>query len=337
MSSQQQTILRVSYNNTTGTTEYTVLDTFSSIPIKITRSFAELQDISKKNSDTALNVKLPGSKRNNKFFENFFDVDAQSFRFNPLKRVTCQVLINDEAYFSGYLRLNEITITNTEVEYDVSLFSTVGTLFADIGNNLLKDLDFDDVDYTFNHTFNLGQVTGKYYESNFGLNQEKPYSFIYPVVHNGYLYSGNTVNFTGGTADDQTRLYTSSPLLAGAYTTSAAAYSAGVKPYRINSPGQGLIDNQLKPALSIWNLIKLILKTYGYSIKSDFMNTPWMKTLYMYGYFSSSATKFSYTIDSIPTLPPSSCDIIFKPTTGLTSFDVIVVQAGTGVPCSTLR
>ena len=32
---------------------------------------------------------------------------------------------------------------------------------------------------------------------------------------------------------------------------------------------------------------KLIFKTYGYTIKSDFFNTPWMKTLYMYGYFKS--------------------------------------------------
>jgi len=333
MSQQQQTILRVSYNNTTGITEYEVLDTYNEIPIRITRSFAELQDISKKNSDTAINVKLPGSKINNKFFENYFDVDVNLFKFNVLNKVSCQVLINDEPYFTGYLRLNEVTITNTEVEYDVSLYNIIGNLYADIGNNLLQDLDFNDPDYTFNHTFNQGQVTANWYNSNFGLDREQPLTHIYPVVHNGYIYTGNTVNFTGGTADDQTRLYTSSPILAGAYTSTAAAISAGVKPYRINSPNQGLIDNQLKPAISVWNILQLIFKTYGYTIKSDFMNTPWMKTLYMYGYFSSNATKFSYQINEIPTLPPESCEIIFKPNSGLTAFDVIVVQKGTGIPC----
>lgn len=332
MSQQQQTILRVSYNNTTGTTEYIVLDTQVDIPIRITRSFAELQDISKKNSDTGLNVKLPGSKTNNRFFENFFDVDVQSFRFNPLNRVNCQILINDEPYFTGYLRLNEIKIQNTEVEYDVSLFSTVGTLFADIGNNLLTDLNFDDPDYTFNHTFNQAQVVDNWYGSNFGRNQEEPKAWIYPVVHNGYLYSGNTPNMSGGTAAQQTRLYTSSPILAGAYSTTAAAISAGVKPYRINTPNQGLIDNQLKPALSVWNLMQLIFKTYGYTIKSDFMNTPWMKTLYMYGYFSSNATKFSYQITNIPSLPIEGIEVILSGDSTNTG-TAIVCKKGTGIPC----
>ena len=143
------------------------LDLYSSIPIKIVRDYADLQDISKKNSDTALNVLLPGSKKNNKFFENFFDVDTQSFRFSAVNKVNCQVLINDEAYFVGYMKLNKINIQNSKVEYDVSLFSTVATLFADIGNFLLTDLNFDDEDYTFNHIFGLGTVTNGWYTSNF--------------------------------------------------------------------------------------------------------------------------------------------------------------------------
>ena len=333
MSQQQQTILRVQLNNTsTGTTEYVILDLYSSIPIKINRNYADLQDISTKNSDTALNVTLPGSKNNNKFFENFFDVDMQSFRFSAIRKVSCQVLINDEAYFVGYMKLNKINIQNSKVEYDVSLFSTVSTLFADMGNFLLTDLNYDDEDYTFNHTFGLGTVTNGWYYSNFSKNQEQPQPYLYPIVHNGYLYTGSSVNISGGTIDSQSRLYTSSPIKQGAYSTAALAFADGVKPYQINSPGSGIIDNQLKPALSIWNLIKLIFKTYGYSIKSDFMNTPWMKTLYMYGYFSSNLTKFSYQIGAIPILSPNNVDIIINPSTGLTEFDMIVVQSGTGVP-----
>lgn len=308
------------------------LDLYSSIPIKVVRDYADLQDISQKNTDTALNVILPGSKRNNQFFENFFDVDTQSFRFSAVQKVNCQVLINDEPYFVGYMKLNKISIQNSKVEYDVSLYSTVATLFADIGNFLLKDLNYNDPDYTFNHTFGLGTVTNGWYYSNFSKNKEQPQTYLYPIVHNGYLYSGSSVNVSGGTIDSQSRLYTSSPIKQGAYPTAAAAYADGVKPYQINSPGSGIIDNQLKPALSIWNMIKLLFKTYGYSIKSDFMNTPWMKTLYMYGYFSASLTKFSYQIGAIPILAPNNVDVIINPSTGQTEFDMIVVQSGTGVP-----
>ena len=330
MSQQQQTVLRVQIS---GSTVFQTLDLYSSIPIKVNRSYADLQDISSKNSDTALNVKLPGSKKNNAFFENFFDVDTQSFAFNAIKKVYAQVLINDEAYFTGYMRLDKINIQNSKVEYDVSLYSTVGTLFADIGNKLLKDLNFDDSEYTFNHTFGLGAVTNGWYTSNFSRNSEKPQTYLYPIVHNGYLYDNGDVNFSGNTIDSQTRFYTSSPIKAGAYPTAADAFDDGVEPYKINSPGSGLIDNQLKPALSIWNLLQLMFKTYGYKIKSDFMNTPWMKTLYMYGYFSADLTKFSYTLQNIQTLPPSGVDIVVHPSTGYTEFDLIVAQQGTGIPC----
>ena len=334
MSQKQQTVLRVQLNNVTGVTQYQVLDLFSSIPIKITRSYADLTDISKKNSDTALNVILPGSKNNNAFFENFFDVDVQSFKFSAIKKALCQVLIDDEPYFTGYLRLNKIKIENDSVEYDCSLFSSVGNLFGDIGNNLLIALNYDDPEYTFNHEFNTNAVGNHWNFSNFGVDDEQPYPYVYPIVHNGYLYSGNTPNLSGSTLNSQTRLYTSSPILAGSYSNTAAALAAGVKPFRINTPGQGLINNQLKPAMSVWNLMHLLFKNYGYKIKSDFMNTPWMKTLYMYGYFSSNLTKFSYRLNSILTLPLSQVNVsVNPPTLGTTQFSLIVSQQGTGIPC----
>jgi hypothetical protein len=186
----------------------------------------------------------------------------------------------------------------------------------------------------FNHIFNLSNVTQLFYQSNFQVDGENPYPYIYPVVHNGYEYiSGDTVNQSGTTLT-QTRLYTSSPILAGSYANTAAALAAGVKPFRINTPGQGLLNNQLKPAMSVWNLVHLLFKSYGYKIKSDFMNTPWMKTLYMYGYFSSNLTKFSYRLNSILTLPLSQVNVsVNPPTLGTTQFSLIVSQRGTGIPC----
>jgi hypothetical protein len=110
----------------------------------------------------------------------------------------------------------------------------------------------------------------------------------------------------------------------------------GYKPYRINSQGSddGLIDNQLKPALSMWGLMKLIFKTYGYSITSDFMNTPWMKTLYMYGYYGSEKTKFSYKIDTIQSLPLEGVELIYSGSTVPGSqLNIIICKRGTGIPC----
>lgn len=272
------------------------LDLYTDIPIKINKSFAELQDISKRNSDYSIGLQLPGSKKNNAFFESYFNVDVDTLYFNPLLRVPSTVLINDEVYFDGYLKLNKVSVLNSKVEYDVTLFSTIGDLFGKIGNNLLKDLPFNDPTMLFNHTFDIGAIYASW--DDLGFNYEgNPKTYMYPITHNGYNYSGDTVLLSGATyasITGQTRLYTTTSPISG-FTNEASMYAAGVQPYRSNSPTTGLYDNQLKPALNIWSIIQLMFKSYGYTIKSDFFNTPWMKGLYMYGYFNSDTTKFSYT------------------------------------------
>jgi hypothetical protein len=314
---------------------YEFLDLYSSIPLLINKSFAELGDIGKRNSDYSVGVLLPGSKRNNAFFESYFNVDSVSFFFNPNKRVPCNVLINDEPYFTGYMRLNKVSVMESKAEYDVTLYSTPAELYGSIGNNLLRDLNFSDDDYRFNHTFNLNNVTKGFTYPNYAINGENPYPYFYPVVHNGYLYyTGDTVNFSDGFIKDRTNLYTSTAPL-GSFATLASAYAAGVQQHRINSPTQGLYNNQLKPALNIWSLLQLMFKTYGFSIESDFFNTPWMKTLYLYGYFSSDTTKFGYTVYSIQTLPLEGCEVFFVEINldGTPTVYSVVCKLGTGIPC----
>jgi hypothetical protein len=350
--SQQQTVLRVETNivdfiyqvpipvspffEDRNQYKFTTLDLYGDIPIKINKSIAEIQDISKRNSDLSIGLTLPGSKKNNRFFETFYNVDIQSLYFDPTSRVACNVLLNDESYFQGYLRLNKINVLNSKVEYDVTLYSTVGNLFGEIGNNLLQDLDFDDTEYTFNHVFTQSVVTSLFDQSNFYKDSEYPYTYFYPIVHNGYEYT-NVTGTTGGTSSTplpnftgvtsgQTRLYTStSPI--DSFSSYSAVTAAGVLEYRINSPIYGLRDNQLKPGLNVWSLIKLIFKTYGYTIKSDFMNTPWMKSLYLYGYFSYEGTKFGWKVNNIQQLPPSGVAVYFD------NIACYVVKLGTGIPC----
>jgi hypothetical protein len=335
--SQQQTLLRIETNiphaTISGATKSEYLDTYTDIPIKINKSISEIQDVAKRNSDFSIGLSLPGSKKNNRFFETFYNVDATSLYFNATKRVNCNVLIGSQVYFRGYMRLNKVSVLNSKVEYDVTLYSEVGDLFGKIGNNLLKDLNFDDSEYTFNHTFNFAAVGDRLAGSNFFKDSKYPYTYFYPIVHNGYNYENisdaTLPNFTGNT-EDRTRLYTTtSPI--GWWSGTTAAYDANVKEYYANSPTQALYDNQFKPALNIYSLIQLIFKTYGYKINSDFFNTPWFKSMYLYGYFSSEATKFSYTITNIETLPPEGCELIFRDNGPTIS--AIICKRGTGIPC----
>ena len=327
---------------------YDFLDLYGDIPIKINKSFAELQDISKRNSDYSIGLQLPGSKNNNRFFESYFNVDSDSLYFDVTKRVPCDVLLNDQAYFRGYLRLNKVSVLNSKIEYDVTLYSSIGELYGKIGNNLLKDLNYNDIDYHYNHYFNLYSTIASWTLPNLLSPGSVPSLWFYPVLHNGYNYTADTQNRTivnvSGSTTGSTRLYTST--VASGYTNYAAFVAAGGLEYRINSPKSPVLDNQLKPALNVWGLIQLMFKNYGYTIKSDFFNTPWFKLLYMYGYFNSDATKFSYKTPVPQTLPIDGIEVLLVESYFDSSefpcgtqyyktdrtYTIYVVKAGTGIP-----
>jgi hypothetical protein len=327
---------------------YDTLDLYTDIPLKLNKSFAELQDIGKRNSDYSVGLALPGSKKNNAFFESYFNVDTNSLYFDVTKRVNIDVLMDDEQYFVGYMRLNKVSVLNSKVEYDVTLYSTVGDLYGKMGNNLLKDLDFNDMDWHFNHYFNVYNVASTWSQNTIQNGRVIPSLWMYPVVHNGYLYSGTPVNQSGGTVDSQTRLYTSTNQI-GTYATYAAYVSANglTADYRINSPLNPILDNQLKPSLNMYALINLMFKNYGYTIKSDFFETPWFKLLYMYGYYSFDGTKFGYKTPVPQTIPLEGVDVLLIETYVDSSeypcgtqyiktdrtYTIYVVKKGTGIPC----
>jgi len=326
---------------------YDTLDLYTDIPLKLNKSFAELQDIGKRNSDYSVGLALPGSKKNNAFFESYFNVDTNSLYFDVTRRVNIDVLMNDQKYFTGYMRLNKVSVLDSKVEYDVTLYSTVADLYGQMGNNLLKDLDFNDMDWHFNHYFNVYNVASTWSQNTIQNGRVIPSLWMYPIVHNGYEYTGNTVNLSGGTTNSQTRLYTSTNQI-GTYATYAAYASANglSADYRINSPLNPILDNQLKPSLNMYALINLMFKNYGYTIKSSFFESPWFKLLYMYGYYSFDGTKFGYRTPVPQTLPLEGVDILLTesfvddtvvclgtPNIRTTrTYTIYVVKKGTGIP-----
>jgi len=312
---------------------YDFLDLYDDIPITINKSFAEIEDISKRNSDYSVGLKLPGSKKNNRFFEDFFNVDSIGLYFDVLKKVQCNVLLDDVSYFIGYMKLNSVSVLNSKIEYDVTLYSNIGDLYGNVGTKLLKDLDFRDVDFYMNHYFTQDNVLSKWRYETLKSPGEVPSNFMYPVVHNGYNYatsgSFNNVLFTGTTG---TSLYTTT--ITGSFANAAAAYSAGADRYRINSPEDGIRDNQLKPSMNIYSLMEMIFNQNGYKIGGSFKKIPWFKLLYMYGYFSDDSAKLSFQTQPPQTFTSDGVELRWTLTTsGATRiWNAYVVRANTGTP-----
>jgi hypothetical protein len=312
---------------------YDFLDLYDDIPITINKSFAEIEDISKRNSDYSVGLKLPGSKKNSRFFEDFFNVDSIGLYFDVLKKVQCSVLIDDESYFTGFMKLNSVSVLNSKVEYDVTLYSNIGDLYGNIGTKLLKDLNFRDVDYFMNHYFTQDNVLSKWRYETLKSISEVPSNFMYPVVHNGYNYytsgSFNNVLYTGSTG---TTLYTTT--LTGSWVDTTTAYAAGADRYRINSPVDGIRDNQLKPSMNIYSLLQMIINQNGYKMGGSFKKIPWFKLLYMYGYFSDDNSKLSFQTQPAQTFASDGVELRWTLTSsGSTrTWNVYVVRANTGTP-----
>lgn len=343
----QQTILRVETGRSetlTGDVKvpvYSTLDLYTSAPIKINKSFAEIQNIGKKNSDYSVPLSLPASKKNNRFFETFYNVDQDTLFFDPTQRVECQVLIDDQVYFKGYLKLNKVAVKESKVEYNVTLYSQMGEIFGQIGNNLLSDMDFTSTGDNgggnfggWNSSLSLSNTIDQW-DSNI-FDDDKPPKFFFPVVHNGYVYDEDT----NAVDYDKTRLYTST--LVGGWASTSAAFSAGARNNHLNGYTQGLFINQLKPALSIYWLVQKIFATYGYTVTSEFKETPWFKQLYTYGYFSSENVLFAEKQPPFETRPLTDVTVkvdIFQIGSSQ-NITLTVCKKDTGVPCycdSTIR
>jgi hypothetical protein len=85
--------------------------------ITMSVSFAEIQDITKKNSAFTKEFKVPGSKNNNYIFNYFFDINTVALDWNPKKKFEADLLYDGYELYNGYVRLNSVTIDKIEKIY----------------------------------------------------------------------------------------------------------------------------------------------------------------------------------------------------------------------------
>lgn len=131
----------------------TPIGILTSIPISITLSIADVKDIDKRNSTFSKTISIPGSKDANKLFEHIFEVTTDLNNFNPNLKTSCKYFVKGERVFSGDLQLLNIKkkgISPYEsVTYEVSIVGRLAKAFLDLGNALLEDLSFVDLNHAF--------------------------------------------------------------------------------------------------------------------------------------------------------------------------------------------
>jgi len=313
---------------TTVNNENLFLDLYKNEPIVLSLSFAELQDITKKNSAFSKSFSLPGSKKNNQVFNFFFDLNAIPTTFNPNDKFEASLLWDGTEILTGNIRLNGVSISNGEIIYQVTFYNQIGDLMSNIGDQFLVDLNLSGLSHPYSESVilesnldpNLFPLTGS---TNYSYQNGKT---MWGLFNIGYEYSGSTLR------SDITPLVQFSPTISGSsYTPTSGNFDFSGTPVH---------DFYYKPAIQVKELYTQIVNQAGYQVESSFFDTSYFEKFYLPLKFvdetvyarNAVPSCFSFTNDDLGPLDffsvlfanPSSgqtCNSLNFPTTS-TTFDI---------------
>ena len=116
----------------------------------LTFSIADIREPDKRNASFSKTLTLPGTKANNKFFENMFEVDVVTQTFNPNLKARTILSIDGVTQFKGALKLRQVNyLLGGKVTYDCNLIGNLSDFIQTLGNLKLRDLDLSAYDHTY--------------------------------------------------------------------------------------------------------------------------------------------------------------------------------------------
>lgn len=135
--------------------DYIEAVTNSEIPVTIDISIADVRDPAKRNSAFSKTIELIGTHETNLLFEMIWQVNARLSTFNPNLKMSCEYWVGNDRVFTGDIQLLKVRCKGLYptpyIIYEVSIVGHLANLFLDLGNDLLTDLDFSDLDHAFSY------------------------------------------------------------------------------------------------------------------------------------------------------------------------------------------
>lgn len=135
------------------------LDTFrdqSDDLVLITYQVADIREIDRRTASTSKTCTLPSTPNNDEIFSYLFQVSVDS-TFDLNRKAPVSVEADGVEVFRGYLKLDAVrTGRGGRSEYDVTLYSQVADLMADIGQKRVSEYDFSDWDHQYTRDVVVG-------------------------------------------------------------------------------------------------------------------------------------------------------------------------------------
>ena len=173
-----------------GTEKYLSYPITAEAPIYITYQLADVRNPEQRKGSRSLTIKLLGTNEINKLFENIFSVNVSTQYFNKNLKTPVKYIVDGLENFKGDLQLLSVNInTDNSIEYECSILGEGGSLFIDLGDKLLNELDFSDYDHTYDRATQIST------RSNLGSGLDVLYPFVDNGTNNGSDTVWNVSNF----------------------------------------------------------------------------------------------------------------------------------------------
>ena len=219
-----------------------ILDLFQDEEIKISNNITNLFDIGVIPADFSRTIMLPGTKKNNAFFEHVYDISVTNpYLFATNTKVSAYLDFDGIYLVTGYLQLNKVTVYENKFidSYEISLYGIVSSFSRDINRLTLNDLSSLN---QFNHTASYNNITSSWSGNLFSG------SIVYPLADYGSAYE-----FTQG----------------------------ALNLFGIDDQDGALCVQNFKPAIRVKDVWDAVFKTTGYTYSSSFMNSAFLDDVYM--------------------------------------------------------
>ena len=220
----------------------TQLDLFDDEEIFVSDNVTGLFDVGVLPADFTRQITVPGTKKNNAFFEHVYDISITNpYLFSTNTKVPCYIDFDSIYLASGYLQLNKVNIIANKFidSYEVTIYGGLSSFARDINRFFLTDLTASLSQ--FNHTASFNNISASWNGDLFSG------SIVYPLAE-----YGQRIQFTPEEAQ-----------------------------FGIDATDGALCVQDFKPAIRIKEVWDAIFDTYGYTYTGDFWQQPWLDNVYM--------------------------------------------------------
>ena len=242
----------------------TELDLFQDETIFLSNNVTGLFDIGKLPSDFTRQITLPGTKKNNEFFQHVYDISIdEPYLFKTNEKVIAQFDFDGFYVSQGYMQLEKVNLKeNKYVEsYEVSVFGLLSSFKRDLQSLTLNEVgEFD----KYNHMFSMGNILNSLSGSSYG-GQPNP-SFansIFTSSIDGHNLGGEIVYCL---TDSGKQL---------AYQSVLGNNTRGINFARQTNQGfdgGDIVAQDFKPAMRLDKVIDAIFDETEYTYESTFLS-----------------------------------------------------------------